>query len=192
MTWPIKALLASATLLAAVLLLALFLRGSMQEDAPAVDIGGPFSLVDHHGQPVTEADFAGRPMLVYFGFTYCPDICPTTLQAVGSALDQLGAEGEAVQPVMITVDPERDTADALAEYVPNFHPRLIGLTGSPAQIAEVAKRFRVYYARQGQGDDYLMQHSSILFLMDEQGRYLAHLSHDASAEEVAAMLQKHL
>ena len=110
-------------------------------------VGGPFELIDHTGKPRTERDFRGKLMLVYFGFTYCPDICPTDLQAIGQTLDKLGAEADSVQPLFITVDPERDTAQHLAEYVPMFHPRLIGLTGSAEAIRKAADAYKVYYAK---------------------------------------------
>ena len=101
-------------------------------------VGGPFALIDHTGEPRTDADFRGKLLLVYFGFTFCPDICPTDLQAIGLAVDQLGAAGESVQPLFITVDPERDTPEHLADYVSLFHPRLIGLTGSREAIRQAA------------------------------------------------------
>ena len=110
-------------------------------------VGGPFALIDHTGTPRTDADFRGKLMLIYFGFTFCSDICPTDLQAIAGALDQLGAAGEAVQPLFITVDPEKDTPAQLKGYVALFHPRLIGLTGSPKQIRKVANDYKVYYAK---------------------------------------------
>lgn len=157
-----------------------------------LDIGGPFELVDHLGNPVTEQNFADHYLLVYFGFTFCPDICPTTLQAVSTALDDMGTEATAVQPLFVTIDPERDTPEVMADYVSNFHPRMVGLTGSPEQIAKAAKTFRVHFAKQGQDEDYVMQHSSILFLMDPDGSYLAHLAHDATADDVIRMLNRYL
>ncbi|MEA2880528.1 MAG: hypothetical protein QOF14_5724 [Hyphomicrobiales bacterium] len=137
-------------------------------------IGGPFALTDQNGLRRTDADFRGKLMLVYFGFTYCPDICPTDLQAIGLALDQLGAAGDAVQPVFITVDPERDTPHVLADYVPMFHPRLIGLSGDAAAIRKAARVYRVYYARvpTRDGSDYTVDHSAFIYLMDREGQYL--------------------
>ena len=110
-------------------------------------IGGPFALIDHNGKPRTNEEFRGKLMLVYFGFTYCPDVCPTDLQNIGLALDQLGPAGEQIQPLFITVDPERDTAEHLKDYVPMFHPRLIGLTGDAAAIHAAAAAYRAYYAQ---------------------------------------------
>lgn len=138
-------------------------------------VGGPFSLVDHEGRRVTEQDYAGRFLLVYFGFTFCPDICPTDLQVVGQAMDMLTSEErQRVQPLFITIDPARDRPAVLAEYVRLFHPAIVGLTGTEAEIAAVAKEYRVYYARaagpEGQGPEYMMDHSTQTFLMTPDGR----------------------
>ena len=137
-------------------------------------IGGSFTLVDHNGVRRTDADFRGKLMLVYFGFSSCPDICPTDLQAIGLALDQLGKAGEEVQPVFITVDPERDTPQLLADYVPMFHPRLIGLSGDATSIREAASAYRVYYAKvpRTDGSNYTVDHSGFIYLMDRGGQYL--------------------
>ena len=134
-------------------------------------IGGSFTLVDHNGVRRTDADFRGKLMLVYFGFSSCPDICPTDLQAIGLALDQLGNAGEEVQPVFITVDPERDTPQLLADYVPMFHPRLIGLSGDATSIREAASAYRVYYAKvpRTDGSNYTVDHSGFIYLMDRGG-----------------------
>src|SRR6266404_4128906 len=126
-------------------------------------VGGPFELVDHAGHARSEHDFRGKLMLVYFGFTYCPDVCPTDLQAIGLALDKLGKDGESVQPLFITVDPARDTAEHLAQYVPMFHPRLVGLTGNPEAIRRAADAYKVYYAKVPRGkaaDDYTVDHTA--------------------------------
>ena len=157
------------------------------------DIGGAFELVDHTGRVVTQADFAGDFMLVYFGFTSCPDICPTAMQAVAEALDDLGEEAPRVRPVLITVDPERDTPAVLADYVAHFHPRLVGLTGTAQQIAVAAKAYKMYYAKVPSEDgDYVMDHSAILYLMGPDGRYIRHFTHGAGADEIAAALREAL
>jgi protein SCO1/2 len=137
-------------------------------------VGGPFSLIDHTGKPRTEADFRGKLLLIYFGFTYCPDVCPTDLQAIGLALDKLGAAGDAVQPLFITLDPDRDTPQLLAAYVPSFHPRLIGLSGDASSIRQAARAYKVYYAKvaTGAGSNYTVDHSGYIYLMDDAGRYL--------------------
>src|SRR5262245_31517169 len=110
-------------------------------------VGGPFELVSHKGQPVTDKDFRGKYMLVSFGYTYCPDVCPTELQVISTALDELGNKAKDIQPIFITIDPERDTIAALSQYMQSFHPSYIGLTGSPEAIAKAAKAYRVYYAK---------------------------------------------
>ncbi|HTI83176.1 MAG TPA: SCO family protein, partial [Acetobacteraceae bacterium] len=139
-------------------------------------VGGPFTLEDGTGKQVTDSDFRGKYMLVYFGYTFCPDVCPTTLNEVAEALDHLGAKANNLQPIFITVDPKRDTPAVVKQYTAAFSPRLIGLTGTPEQIANVAKAYRVYYAehRTGTGpNDYSMDHSSILYLMGPDGKFIA-------------------
>lgn len=158
-------------------------------------IGGPFSLVDHRGRPATDRDFRGRFMLVYFGYTYCPDVCPTALQVMTSALDRLPKpQQERIVPILVTVDPERDTPAQLAAYVENFHPATVGLTGPPERVAAAARAYRVYHAKArdgAAGDDYLVDHSSIVFLMDPDGRYVTHFTHATPPEKMAAALREH-
>jgi len=154
-------------------------------------IGGPFALIDHNGQPRTDADFRGKLMLVYFGFTYCPDVCPTDLHNIGLALDQLGSAGDIVQPLFVTVDPERDTAEHLAEYVPLFHPRLIGLTGEAAAIRKAADAYRVYYAKvpRTDGSDYTVDHSAFLYVINRDGRYLGFFPPDTPPDRMADVIR---
>jgi len=161
-------------------------------------VGGPFTLVDHTGRSVTEADFAGRPMLIYFGFTYCPDVCPFSLQIMDAALEQLPDEKAAeFQPILISVDPERDTPEALSQYVssPAFPENLVGLTGTPEQVRAAADAYRVYFAR-GEDDgtqaDYLMDHSSLIYLMDRDGAFVEVFPHGAEPARIAARLQEFL
>ncbi len=162
------------------------------------DIGGPFTLVDHTGRTVTEETFAGRPTLIYFGFTYCPDICPTSLQVMAAALDRLTPEQRAqFQPLLITVDPERDTPEALAAYVqsPAFPDNLLGLTGSEEQIREAARAYRVYYARvedDGTLAEYTMDHSSLIYLMGRNGEFVEVFPHQATPDQIASRLQQFL
>jgi len=159
------------------------------------NIGGPFTLVDHTGATVTEADFRGKAMLIYFGYTYCPDICPFSLQAMAAAMDQLSADERArIQPVLITVDPERDTVEQLSQYVqsPAFPDNLVGLTGTEDQIADVTSAYRVVYRRAGEGDDYLMDHSSIIYLMDAEGEFVDVFTHGTDPQAMAARLQDFL
>jgi len=193
------------TAMGLLLVLAMLVAGIMrQEEADPVaapsrpDIGGAFTLVDMTGQTVTEQNFAGRPLLIYFGFTYCPDVCPMALANMTGALDILAETAPEraanVQPLFITVDPERDTPEALGEYMTHFHPRLVGLTGSPAQIGETLATYRVYarkVADEG-ASDYLMDHSSIIYLMDGKNRYLAHFDHNLQAPELATRLNTKL
>ncbi|HSP51086.1 MAG TPA: SCO family protein [Pseudolabrys sp.] len=137
-------------------------------------IGGPFALTDQDGRPRSDVDFRGKLLLVYFGYTYCSDICPTDLQAMSSAIDKLGPAGDAVQPLFIAVDPEHDTPDTIKLYVALFHPRLIGLTGSAREIKKVALAYKVYYAKAEREKKYdrLIDHSGFIFLVGRDGKYL--------------------
>jgi cytochrome oxidase Cu insertion factor (SCO1/SenC/PrrC family) len=150
-------------------------------------IGGPFTLTDQDGRRRTDMDFHGRLMLVYFGFTYCPDVCPTDLQQIGLALDRLGPSGEMVQPVFITVDPERDTPDHLQQYMPLFHPRFVGLTGDAAAIEAAARTYRVYFAKVERADkaDYTVDHSGFIYLIGRDGEYLGFFPPGTPAERLA-------
>ena len=154
-------------------------------------VGGPFTLVDQTGTQVTEAAMLGHFSLVYFGYTFCPDVCPVTLQNMTLAVEQLGRRSEDVRPVFITVDPARDTVEAMAEYAGLF-PGLAALTGTEEQIAGVAAAYRVYY-RQGEADEnggYLIDHTSLIYLMGPDGRYLSHFSHTSSVDEIAERLRE--
>lgn len=158
-------------------------------------IGGPFTLVDHTGRKVTEKDFLGRKALVFFGYTSCPDICPSGLQVMSAALDSLGAKADGVTPIFISVDPERDTPQKLAEYVKSFHPRLIGLTGSQAEVDAAAKAYRVYFKKAPAPEgtkDYGVDHTSFFYLMDEKGEFVRHFTHPIEAAKLAAELAKSL
>lgn len=181
------------------LLLALLVGACSQAEEPPLKgaaIGGPFTLTDQDGKQVSNSDFDGRYRLVYFGFTYCPDVCPVDLQLIGQGLRQLEqrdpAVAEKIQPIFISVDPERDTPAVLKEYVSAFHPRLIGLTGSPKEIAEVAKQYGVYSAKQdgGDNDNYLVDHSRIVLLFGPQGEPVAIIPHDKGPEALADELRR--
>ena len=157
-------------------------------------IGGPFTLVDHTGKPRKDADFRGKLMLVYFGFSFCPDVCPTDLMAIGQAVDKLGPDGDAVQPLFVTVDPDRDTPAHLAEYVPFFHSRLLGLTGDAAQIRDAARLYRVYYAKvaiEGAAE-YTVDHSGFIYLMDRDGKYLGFFPPGTPSDRMVAVIKAHL
>ncbi|MGE5546658.1 MAG: SCO family protein [Solirubrobacterales bacterium] len=167
--------------------------GAQHAGAPA--IGGPFTLVDHNGRTVSDADFRGRFMLIYFGYTFCPDVCPTALGTVATALDKLSpAERARITPIFISIDPERDTPAALKDYVAAFHPDLVGLTGSPEQVTPVLKAYKVYSAKVKGADPqaYTMDHSSILYLVGPDGRFVAHFPHGTTADELAAGLHQRL
>lgn len=156
-------------------------------------IGGPFSLVNHEGERVSEQDFQGRHMLVFFGYTHCPDVCPLGLQVMSQAVDLLPREvAEEVVPVFVTVDPARDTVPVMKGYVELFHPQLVGLTGSGEEVDGMLKAYRVYARKAERADstEYLMDHSAFTYLMGPEGGYLTHFSHDVSAEEMAARIEK--
>ena len=194
-TKPNRILYATMGLMLAVLLIGaggfMWLSGGGGNNA--LGIGGPFTLVDGNGKTVTDKDFRGKYMLVYFGYTFCPDVCPTTLNAVADAIDKLGPAASRIQPLFITVDPKRDTQAVVKQYAAAFGPSIEGLTGTPEQIAKVAKEYRVYYAehRTGPGpNDYSMDHSSVLYLMSPDGGFLAPVRADQSGAEIAANLKK--
>ena len=153
-------------------------------------VGGPFALVDHTGTPRTDADFRGKLLLLYFGFTFCPDVCPTDLRSIGLALERLGKSGEGVQPLFVTLDPARDTAQRLAGYVPFFHPRLIGLTGDARAIRQAARAYKVYYAKVPTGGKgYTVDHSGYIYLMDRAGQYLGFFPPGTPPERMADVIR---
>lgn len=151
-------------------------------------VGGPFALIDQDGRPRTDAYFRGKLVLLSFGYTGCPDVCPTDLMAIAQALDLLGEAGAAIQPVFVTLDPARDTPAVLAEFVPSFHPRLVGLTGSEAAIGRAADAFKVFYRRQEDA----IEHSAFVYLLDAQGRYLGFFPPGTSAERMLTIIRPHL
>src|SRR5438046_2923924 len=154
-------------------------------------IGGSVKPVDQDGKPVTEANLKGKWQLVFFGYTHCPDTCPTALNELSLALDQLGPKKQSVGIVFITVDPERDTPAVMKEYLASFDAAVIGLTGTPQEVARAAKEYRVYYAKHPRGDGgYDMDHSAVIYIMDPQGRFTATVTPDTSADDVAKRLQK--
>lgn len=158
-------------------------------------IGGPFELVDHTGKTVTQDTYKGKYMLIYFGYTYCPDVCPTELQDMTTALEALGDKAKRVQPIFITVDPQRDTPEVMAEYVSNFYPGMVGLTGSEKQVAAAAKAYRIYYAKVAESEhdpDYLMDHSSVMYLMDGEGKLAAYFNSKMSPEDMAKAIAERL
>lgn len=165
--------------------------GSATSGSGTALIGGPFELVDQSGATRTEADFKGRYMLIYFGYTFCPDICPTSLLSMTRALESLEesapATAEQIVPIFITVDPERDSVEVIRDYAGHFHADMVALTGSDEQVATAAQAYRVYYRKAESEDasDYLVDHSGFIYLMDREGGYLRHFSHNATPEEIA-------
>ena len=171
-------------------------NGQNAEGAKSVPaIGGPFQLTDHNGKPTSDRDFRGRYMLVFFGYTFCPDVCPTTLSTVTAAMEKLGpGYAKKVVPIFITVDPSRDTVAVMKDYVGAFSPDVVGLTGTAEEVAQVSKAFKVYAAKV-KGDSpehYTVDHSAILYLMGPDGKFVAHFTHGISPDELAAGLKKHV
>ena len=185
-------LLARAALLFAVLLAAC----SAPAPAPPLEgasMGGPFTLTDQNGHRVSESDFAGKYRLIYFGYTFCPDVCPVDMQVIGAGLRRFEAEDAAraarVQPIFISVDPARDTPDVLRRFVAAFHPRLLGLTGSEAEIAQVAREYRIFYQRgEASAGGYMVNHTRMAVLYGPDGKPIAMIPFDQGPEGVATEL----
>ena len=154
-------------------------------------VGGPFELVDHTGELRSDKDFLGQYMLIYFGYTFCPDVCPVSLQAASDILDILpeNMAGQ-IQPIMISIDPERDTPEQMSEYVANFHPRTVGLTGTPEQILEISKAYAVIAEKASDDENYLMDHTSMFFLIGPDGVYLDRFSSLADPEALALKIKQ--
>lgn len=156
-------------------------------------IGGPFEMVDQDGTTVTDADFRGKPFLVFFGFTHCPDICPTKLFEISEVLTRLGKDAEKVNAIFVTVDPERDTPEKLKLYISSFHPRISALSGSRAQVDAIMKAYSAYAKRTPlEGGGYTMDHTSVVYLMDKEGRFIAPFILERSADAAAADLRRRL
>ncbi len=157
-------------------------------------IGGPFTLVDQHGNNVTDEALKEQFALIYFGFTYCPDICPTALLTMTQAIEGLGTLGDRVLPVFITVDPQRDTPEVMKSYASNFHPRFLALTGTLEQTDAAAKAYKIFYKLHNEEDkeNYVVDHTGYIYLMAPDGNYLTHFSHDDSAEAMMAILTKYI
>ncbi|MCP4387098.1 MAG: SCO family protein [Gammaproteobacteria bacterium] len=156
---------------------------------------GPFALVDHRGKPITDDDFRGNFMLVFFGYTFCPDVCPMDLQIIAQTLDELGKAGDQVQPIFITVDPARDTPEVMAEYANHFHPRLIGLTGTRQQTAEAARKYGVISMKiidQDNPESYSINHSALTYLLGPDGKFVAAFDHGTDLETLISGILQHL
>ncbi len=156
-------------------------------------VGGPFHLEDQNGKPITDQDMKGRPFLVFFGFTHCPDICPTTLFDMSQLLHQLGPDADRTGALFITVDPERDTPAVLKDYLSNFDPHLRGLTGDPASVNAAIKAYRVYAKKIPlEGGDYTMDHTAVVYLMDKDGHFVAPFNMNRPTDVEAADLRRYL
>jgi cytochrome oxidase Cu insertion factor (SCO1/SenC/PrrC family) len=155
------------------------------------DVGGPFQLTDQHGKRVSDKDFRGRYMLIYFGYSFCPDVCPTTLAVMAQALEKLGDRSRRVTPIFITIDPERDTPKVLDDYMKAFGPNFVGLTGSAAEIKDAEKKYRVYAAKKPlEGGNYGMDHSSVLYLMGPDGKMVSFYDEAVSPDDLAKDLKQ--
>jgi cytochrome oxidase Cu insertion factor (SCO1/SenC/PrrC family) len=154
------------------------------------EVGGPFRLIDQNGKSVSDADFRGRYMLIYFGYSFCPDVCPTTLGVMAQAMDKLGGEAHRVVPIFITIDPERDTPNVLTDYMKAFGPEFVGLTGSEAAIKDVEKKYRVYAAKKPlENGNYGMDHSSVIYLMGPDGKLVSFHDEAISPDDLAKELR---
>ncbi|MDX1974552.1 MAG: SCO family protein [Rickettsiales bacterium] len=182
------------TLLLAVLVFLPKMQGFSSVSSGKVAIGGAFSLTDQNGKRVTEQDLKGNYSLVFFGFTNCPDVCPTTLAVITSVMEQLGKVGKMLTPVFISVDTE-DDVDGMKLYLSNFHPSIVGLTGTAEEIKAAAEAYKVYYAKVEQPQStkgYTMDHSAFVYFMDKEGHYIAHFSHNESAEKMIEIIKPYL
>ncbi|MBI1777759.1 MAG: SCO family protein [Proteobacteria bacterium] len=186
--WPLIAALIGALVLAGIALVVVdrVIGGS----TAVATIGGPFQLTDQDGRPVSEASYRGKWLLIYFGYTHCPDACPTALNDMAEAIDRLGGKRPKVQALFVTVDPERDTPAVLKDYVAAFGDAVVGLTGTPDQIQRAARAYRVYYAKHAGASpgEYDMDHSSVIYVMDPQGRFVTNFTHESPPELIAQRL----
>jgi protein SCO1/2 len=168
-------------------------RGTGQGVIQTAAIGGPFRLTDQNGQAFSDQDLKGKAFLVFFGFTHCPDVCPTTLFEISEIMRKLGSDADRTAALFITVDPQRDTPDSMKDYLASFDPHVRGLTGDDAALAAVAKAYRVYYKKIPlEGNDYTMDHTAIVYLMDKDGRFVSPFNMKRTADIAAADLRKHL
>jgi protein SCO1/2 len=175
------------------LLVMLWALGGTRSIATPAAIGGPFQLTDQSGQTVTEKEMQGRPTLIFFGFTHCPDVCPTSLFEMSEVLRAMGQDADRVNAYFISVDPERDTADAMKDYLSSFDPHLRGLTGPPEDLAKVISEYRVYAKKVPLKDgDYTMDHTALVYLMDREGKFVAPFNLKRTPDEAAADLKHYL
>jgi protein SCO1/2 len=187
--------LAGALLGAGILIFNTDMQGNRVVTSGKALVGGPFTLTGKDGKTVTDRDFRGRYMLVFFGFTHCPDICPAELQVMSAALDGLGKDADKVVPIFISLDPERDTPDVVTAYVENFGPNFVGLTGSSEAVAEAAKAYRVTYQKfqdESMGDNYSIDHSALVYLMSPDGEFVTHIPYGTPADKMTETLRRYL
>ena len=156
----------------------------------AAQVGGPFALTSHEGKRLTDADLAGKPFALFFGFTNCPDICPTTLLELTNRLAELGPDGDKLRLVFVTIDPEQDTPAFLKTYLTNFDSRILGLTGTPTEIADIAKKYRAFYQKVPTSTGYTMNHEASVYLMNARGRFVGTLSHQEPADVQRSKLKR--
>ena len=175
------------------LLVMLWAMGGARSIATPAAIGGPFQLTDQSGQTVTDKEMHGRPTLIFFGFTHCPDVCPTSLFEISEVLRAMGPDADRVNAYFISVDPERDTADAMKDYLSSFDPHLKGLTGPPEDLAKVISEYRVYAKKVPLKDgDYTMDHTALVYLMDREGKFVAPFNLKRTPDEAASDLKRYL
>ncbi len=192
-TRPLVIVAAFAGSLVFGLVLMLWALGGLPKVAAPAAIGGPFQLTDQAGRTVTDKDMQGRPTLVFFGFTHCPDVCPTSLFEMSEVLRAMGRDADHVNAYFISVDPERDTTEVMKEYLSSFDPHLEGLTGNPGQIAKVTTAYRVYVRKVPLKDgDYTMDHTALIYLMDRDGKFVAPFNLKRTPEAAAADLKRYL
>jgi protein SCO1 len=192
-TRPLVMIGAFAASLAVGLLLMMWAMGGLKNVTAPAAIGGPFQLTDQAGQSVTDQNLKGRPTLIFFGFTHCPDVCPTSLFEISEVLRALGKDADRVNAYFVSVDPERDTAAAMKDYLSSFDPHLKGLTGNPEAVTKVLTAYRVYSRKVPLKDgDYTMDHTALIYLMDKDGRFVAPFNLKRSPEDAAADLKRYL
>jgi protein SCO1/2 len=192
-TRPLVVIAAFASSLVVALVVVLWLLGGLRGVTAPAAIGGPFQLTDQAGQTVTEKNLQGKPTLIFFGFTHCPDVCPTSLFEISEVLRAMGGDADRVNAYFISVDPERDTAAAMKDYLSSFDPHLKGLTGGPEAVAKVISGFRVYAKKVPLKDgDYTMDHTALIYLMDRDGKFVAPFNLKRTPEEAAKDLKRYL
>jgi protein SCO1/2 len=192
-TRPLVIIGAFAASLAVGLLLMMWLMGGLKNVTAPAAIGGPFQLTDQAGQVVTDQNLKGRPTLIFFGFTHCPDVCPTSLFEISEVLRAMGKDADKVNAWFVSVDPERDTAAKMKDYLSSFDPHLKGLTGNPEAVAKVISAYRVFARKVPLKDgDYTMDHTALVYLMDKDGRFVAPFNMKRKPEEAAAELKRYL